>query len=75
MNAEIWGIEGYGAGYILQELLTIKSDDLIGRYQAYQMIVSQTGANLPRPSLPESFKVLTRELKALCINLTLQDES
>lgn len=67
---EVWAIEAFGAANILQELLTIKSDDVIGRAKAYEAIVK--GDNLPTPGIPESFNVLLHELKGLALNITLE---
>ena len=64
---EVWALEAYGAAYLLQELLTIKSDDTLGRVQVYEAIVK--GKNIPEPGIPESFKVLIKEMQALCLNV------
>ena len=64
---EAWALEAYGAAYCLQELLTIKSDDVLGRVKVYEAIVK--GDNIPEPGVPESFKVLMKEMQALCINV------
>jgi hypothetical protein len=64
---EVWAIEAYGAAYALQELLTIKSDDVIGRVKVYEAIVK--GENIPEPGIPESFKVLIKEMQSLCLNV------
>jgi len=64
---EVWALEAYGAAYCLQELLTIKSDDVLGRVRVYEAIVK--GENIPEPGIPESFKVLIKEMQALCINV------
>ena len=64
---EVWALEAYGAAYCLQELLTIKSDDVLGRVRVYEAIVK--GDNIPEPGIPESFKVLIKEMQALCINV------
>ena len=64
---EVWALEAYGAAYALQELLTIKSDDILGRVKVYEAIVK--GENIPTPGIPESFKVLIKEMQALCINV------
>ena len=64
---EVWALEAYGAAYCLQELLTIKSDDVLGRIRVYEAIVK--GDNIPEPGVPESFKVLMKEMQALCINV------
>lgn len=64
---ECWAMQGYGAAYTLQELLTIKSDDTVGRVKVYEAIVK--GENIPEPGIPESFKVLLKELQSLCLNV------
>ncbi len=64
---EVWALEGYGAAYNLQEMLTVKSDDVSGRIKTYESIVK--GENIPVPGIPESFKVLIRELRSLCLNV------
>ncbi len=64
---EVWALEGYGAAYNLQEVLTVKSDDVTGRIKTYEAIVK--GENIPVPGIPESFKVLIRELRSLCLNI------
>ena len=64
---EVWAMQAYGAAYTLQELLTIKSDDVIGRVKVYEAIVK--GDNIPDPGIPESFKVLLKELQSLCLNV------
>ena len=64
---EVWALEAYGAAYALQELLTIKSDDVIGRVKVYEAIVK--GENIPEPGIPESFKVLIKEMQSLCLNV------
>ena len=66
---EVWALEAYGAAYALQELLTIKSDDVWGRVKVYEAIVK--GDNIPEPSIPESFKVLIKEMQSLCLNVEL----
>jgi DNA-directed RNA polymerase subunit beta len=66
---EVWALEAYGAAYTLQEMLTIKSDDVIGRARAYESIVK--GEAIRTPSVPESFNVLVKELKSLCLNVSL----
>ncbi|HSV30742.1 MAG TPA: DNA-directed RNA polymerase subunit beta [Atribacteraceae bacterium] len=68
---EVWGLEGYGAAYTLQEMLTIKSDDIVGRVKAYESIVK--GQNVLKPSVPESFKVLVKELQSLCLDVAIYD--
>jgi DNA-directed RNA polymerase subunit beta len=67
---EVWALEAYGASNILQEILTIKSDDIIGRAKAYEAIVK--GDNLPQPGIPESFNVLLHELRGLGLDVTLE---
>jgi DNA-directed RNA polymerase subunit beta len=64
---ECWAMQAYGAAYTLQELLTIKSDDVLGRVKVYEAIVK--GENIPEPGIPESFKVLLKELQSLCLNV------
>jgi DNA-directed RNA polymerase subunit beta len=66
---EVWALEAYGAAYSLQEMLTIKSDDVVGRSRAYEAIVK--GENLNRPGIPESFKVLVRELQSIGLDITV----
>ena len=70
---EVWALEAYGAAHTLQEILTVKSDDVVGRVKTYEAIVK--GENVPEPGVPESFKVLIKELQALCLNVkVLTDE-
>ncbi len=69
---EVWALEAYGAAYTLQEILTVKSDDVIGRVKTFEAIVK--GMNIPAPSVPESFKVLIRELQALGLNVEVLDK-
>jgi DNA-directed RNA polymerase subunit beta len=64
---EVWALEAYGAAHALQELLTIKSDDVLGRVKVYEAIVK--GENIPEPGIPESFKVLVKEMQSLCLNV------
>ena len=64
---EVWALEAYGAAYALQELLTVKSDDVLGRVKVYEAIVK--GENIPEPGIPESFKVLVKEMQSLCLNV------
>jgi DNA-directed RNA polymerase subunit beta len=64
---EVWALQAYGAAYALQELLTIKSDDVTGRVKVYEAIVK--GENIPEPGIPESFKVLIKEMQSLCLNV------
>jgi len=66
---EVWALEAYGASYALQELLTIKSDDTVGRVKVYESIVK--GDNIPEPGIPESFKVLLKEIQSLCLNVEI----
>ena len=66
---EVWALEAYGASHTLQEMLTIKSDDVYGRAKAYESIVK--GESIRTPSVPESFNVLVKELKSLCLNVEL----
>jgi len=66
---EVWALEAFGAANILQEILTIKSDDVVGRAKAYEAIVK--GENLPKPNIPESFNVLVHELRGLALEITL----
>ncbi len=70
---EVWALEAYGAAYCLQELLTIKSDDVLGRVKVYEAIVK--GENIPEPGIPESFKVLIKEMQALCLNVEVLAKS
>ncbi|MEX1217916.1 MAG: DNA-directed RNA polymerase subunit beta [Acidimicrobiales bacterium] len=70
---EVWALEAYGAAYCLQELLTIKSDDVLGRVKVYEAIVK--GDNIPEPGIPESFKVLIKEMQALCLNVEVLNTS
>jgi len=66
---EVWALEAFGASHILQEILTVKSDDVVGRAKAYEAIVK--GENLPKPNIPESFNVLVHELRGLALEVTL----
>lgn len=66
-------MEAYGAAYTLQEILTVKSDDTVGRVKTYEAIVK--GHNVPKPGIPESFKVLVKELQSLCLNVKVLDEN
>ncbi|HIY20443.1 MAG TPA: DNA-directed RNA polymerase subunit beta [Candidatus Flavonifractor merdigallinarum] len=68
---EVWALEAYGAAYTLQEILTVKSDDVTGRVRTYESIVK--GHNVPKPGVPESFKVLVKELQALCLDIQVLD--
>jgi DNA-directed RNA polymerase subunit beta len=69
---EVWALEAYGAAYTLQEILTVKSDDVVGRVKTYEAIVK--GKNVPRPSIPESFKVLVKELQSLALDVRILDK-
>ena len=69
---EVWALEAYGAAYTLQEILTVKSDDVTGRVKTYEAIVK--GHNVPKPGVPESFKVLVKELQSLCLDVRVLDE-
>ncbi len=68
---EVWALEAYGAAYTLQEILTVKSDDVTGRVRTYEAIVK--GHNVPQPGVPESFKVLVKELQSLCLDIQVLD--
>lgn len=70
---EVWALEAYGAAYTLQEILTVKSDDVIGRVKTYEAIVK--GKNVPKPGIPESFKVLIKELQSLALDVSVLDEN
>ena len=70
---EVWALEAYGSAYTLQELLTVKSDDVMGRVKVYEAIVK--GENIPEPGIPESFKVLVKEMQALCLNVEVLSEA
>ena len=69
---EVWALEAYGAAYTLQEILTVKSDDVVGRVKAYEAIVK--GENIPEPGVPESFKVLVKEMQAIGLDVSVLDE-
>ncbi len=69
---EVWALEAYGAAYVLQEMLTIKSDDTVGRVKAYEAIVK--GENISKPNIPESFKVLMKEIQSLALDMAVQSE-
>ena len=69
---EVWALEAYGAAYTLQEMLTIKSDDTVGRVKAYEAIVK--GENISKPNIPESFKVLMKEVQSLSLDMQVQSE-
>jgi DNA-directed RNA polymerase subunit beta len=70
---EVWALEAYGAAYTLQEILTVKSDDVTGRTKTFEAIIK--GQNIPTPGIPESFKVLVKELQALCLDIRVLDEA
>ncbi len=70
---EVWALEAYGASYTLQEILTVKSDDVIGRVKTYEAIIK--GDNIPEPGIPESFKVLLKELQSLGLDVKVLDEN
>ncbi len=69
---EVWALEAYGASYTLQEILTVKSDDVVGRVKTYEAIIK--GDNIPEPGIPESFKVLLKELQSLGLDVKVLDE-
>ena len=69
---EVWALEAYGASHTLQEILTVKSDDVTGRVKTYESIVK--GENIPEPGTPESFKVLVKELQSLALDVELLDD-
>jgi DNA-directed RNA polymerase subunit beta len=69
---EVWALYAYGAAYVLQEILTTKSDDILGRVKAYEAIVK--GENIPEPGIPESFKVLVKEMQSLCLDVEIMSE-
>ena len=70
---EVWALEAYGAAYTLQEILTVKSDDVVGRVKTYEAIVK--GQNIPTPGIPESFKVLIKELQSLSLDVQVLDSN
>ena len=70
---EVWALEAYGASYTLQEILTVKSDDVVGRVKTYEAIIK--GDNIPEPGIPESFKVLLKELQSLGLDVRVLDEN
>ena len=70
---EVWALEAYGAAYTLQEILTVKSDDIVGRVKTYEAIVK--GENIPKPGIPESFKVLIKEMQALGLDVKVLSEN
>jgi DNA-directed RNA polymerase subunit beta len=70
---EVWALEAYGAAYTLQEILTVKSDDINGRRRAYEAIIK--GQNIPTPGVPESFKVLVKELQSLALDVRVLDKN
>jgi DNA-directed RNA polymerase subunit beta len=69
---EVWALEAYGAAYTLQEILTIKSDDVVGRVKTYEAIVK--GETIQEPGVPESFKILVNELQSLCLKVSVADD-
>ena len=69
---EVWALEAYGAAYTLQEILTVKSDDVVGRVKTYEAIIK--GENIPEPGIPESFKVLLKELQSLGLDVRVLKE-
>ncbi|MDY3298479.1 MAG: DNA-directed RNA polymerase subunit beta, partial [Selenomonas sp.] len=69
---EVWALEAYGAAYTLQEMLTVKSDDVVGRVKAYESIVK--GENIPQPGIPESFRVLIKELQSIGLDIKVLDQ-
>ena len=69
---EVWALEAYGAAYTLQEILTVKSDDIVGRVKTYEAIVK--GQNVPKSGIPESFKVLIKELQSLALDVKVLDK-
>ncbi len=69
---EVWALYAYGAAYVLQEILTVKSDDVLGRVKAYEAVVK--GDNIPEPGIPESFKVLVKEMQSLCLDVEILTE-
>src|SRR5699024_5670063 len=66
---EVWALEAYGAAYTLQEILTVKSDDIVGRVKTFESIIK--GNNIPKPGVPESFKVLSKELQSLALDINV----
>ncbi len=70
---EVWALEAYGASHTLQEILTVKSDDVVGRVKTYEAIIK--GENIPEPGIPESFKVLLKELQSLGLDVKVYDEN
>jgi DNA-directed RNA polymerase subunit beta len=66
---EVWALEGYGAAHVLQEILTVKSDDVSGRAKTYEAIVK--GENIPEPNIPEAFSVLIKELQGLALDIKI----
>ena len=69
---EVWALEAYGASYTLQEIMTVKSDDVVGRVKTYEAIIK--GENIPEPGIPESFKVLLKEMQSLGLDVQVQRE-
>lgn len=67
---ECWALQGYGASHVLQEMLTVKSDDVQGRSKVYESIIK--GDNLPEPSVPEAFNVILKELQGLCLDINME---
>ena len=72
-SCQVWALEAYGAAHTLQEILTVKSDDVVGRVKTYEAIIK--GENIPEPGIPESFKVLIKELQSLSLDVKLLDEN
>ena len=70
---EVWALEAYGASHTLQEILTVKSDDVVGRVKTYEAIIK--GENIPEPGIPESFKVLLKELQSLALDVRVLDQN
>ncbi|MEG0340337.1 MAG: DNA-directed RNA polymerase subunit beta, partial [Oscillospiraceae bacterium] len=68
---EVWALEAYGAAYTLQEILTVKSDDVVGRVKTYEAIVK--GQPVPKPGIPEAFRVIMKEFQSLCLDVRVQD--
>ena len=72
VQPEVWALEAYGASHVLQEILTVKSDDIMGRTKTYEAIVK--GQDLPEPGIPESFRVMVHELQALALDVRMMDD-
>ncbi|MEG1895028.1 MAG: DNA-directed RNA polymerase subunit beta, partial [Oscillospiraceae bacterium] len=70
---EVWALEAYGAAYTLQEILTVKSDDMVGRVKTYEAIFK--GNEIPKPGIPESFRVLIKEMQSLCLDVRVLDKN